>query len=499
MALPNLLSLNFLVPFVAAKNDFSRAIRGLRGMPRRLLLIGHKLAAGSIAVNTLTTVSTDAAAVELFGEGSLLTLMWRAAKRNADLGLPIDCIAINTGPAAVAATTTIQITNAAGAAAALLEPGEVMLYIGGERVTVGVTAADTQATVATKLIAAINARIALPVTAAATANTNEVALTVRWPGATGNDIDVRAAYYLDDRLPKGLTVTTPAMAGGAVAPDVTPVIAAMAVGYRATEIVCPFTDSTNLGLLETELAARWAANNMQDGAVVNCLRGTEGAVTTFLSTRNSPHVHTIAVTKDATSPFETAAMAGAAIESQAAIDPAIPATGVALVGYKGPKQGDHWTVDQLNNLLQAGASPLQIAQDYTGSLLRMVTNYTQTNLGAADRSMAELCWIKTMSYYRWFHVTEFQTKYQGFKLAQYITDPIPGQKIMTQELGEEIMIGLYKTFMDAGLVQHMDYYRSTLVVEVDGPNGKLKIQDEPVIVTQHYQTEITSYVVAGQV
>ena len=45
----------------------------------------------------------------------------------------------------------------------------------------------------------------------------------------------------------------------------------------------------------------------------------------------------------------------------------------------------------------------------------------------------------------------------------------------------------------------MDYYRKTLVVEVDGPNGKLKVQDEPVIVTQHYQTEISSYVVAGQV
>ena len=70
---------------------------------------------------------------------------------------------------------------------------------------------------------------------------------------------------------------------------------------------------------------------------------------------------------------------------------------------------------------------------------------------------------------------------------------------MTKQLGEEIMIGLYKQFLDIGLCQNMDYYQQTLVVEVDGPNGKLKIQDEPVIVTQHYQTEITSYVVAGQV
>ena len=48
MAITNLLSVNFLVPFVAGKIEFSRAIRGLRGMPRRLLLVGHKLAAGTL-------------------------------------------------------------------------------------------------------------------------------------------------------------------------------------------------------------------------------------------------------------------------------------------------------------------------------------------------------------------------------------------------------------------------------------------------------------------
>ena len=498
MAINNILSLSFLVPFVAAKLDFSRAIRGLRGMPRRVLLVGHKLAAGSRALNTIVTVSTETDAVESFGEGSMLVAMWRAAKANCDLGLPIDCIALAPGTTPVAAATTLVLTNSAGSTAQLLQSGEVVVYIGGVRVAVGVTINDTQATVATKLIAAINAVPRLPVTAASTANPNEVRLVCRWGGTTGNDIDVRNLYYFDDRMPTGLTMTTPAMAGGAVLPDVTPLITAMA-GYRATEIVCPFTDSANLGLLETELAARWAATSMQDGMVVNAVRGTEGALTTFFSTRNSPHIHTLATTKDCTSPWELAAMAGAAIESLAMTDPAAPQSGIKLAGYKGPSAGNHWTVDQLNIMLTLGGSPLNVEPDYSGNLLRVVSNYASTVSGAADRSMAEVCWLKTMSYYRWFHVTEFLTRYQGFKLAQYITDPLPGQKIMTLQLGEEIMIGIYKQFMDVGLCQNLDYYRQTLVVEVDAPNGKLRIQDEPVIVTQHYQTEITSYVVAGQV
>ena len=490
MALPNLLSLNFLVPFVASKIDFSRAIRGLRGMPRRLLLVGHKLAAGTAVVNAINTVSLETDAIAAFGEGSMLMQMWRAAKANADLGLPIDVICIAQGGAAVSAGSIIAISGAPSVA------GELMLYVGSQRISFGVLATDTPTTIAAKLANAINAQAKLPITAVAALGNCTV--TAKWGGPSGNDISLLTLFYSSDVLPAGLVVAVPAMAGGAVLPDVTPVITAM-LGYRATEIVCPFTDATNMALLEAELATRWLANNMQDGAVVNAMRGTEAALTTYLNTRNSPHVHTITTTNDLSSPWETAAMAGADIESGAAIDPALPATGMVLLGYVGPRQGTDFTIDQKNNLLNAGGSPLQIAVDSSGSLLRMVTNYKKTAAGAPDRSMAELAWLKTMSYYRWFHVTEFQIKYTGFKIAQYITDPIPGQKIMTKELGQEIMLGLYKLLMDVGLVQNMPYYQKTLIVEIDAPNGKLKILDEPVIVTQHYQTEITSAVVAGQV
>lgn len=495
MAIPDLLSLNYLVPFVANKLDFRRAIRGLRGMPRRLLLVGHKLTAGNLPLNTITTVSTESDAIARFGEGSMLLAMWRGAKANADLGLPIDCIAIEPGVTPIAASSTIVVGNTG---ATLAMPGEVTLYVHGKRLSFGATTSDTEETVAAKMIAVINAQPSLQVTAAAGAALNEVKLTCKWGGPTGNSIDVRGAFYDDDRLPTGLTLTIPPMTLGAVNPDVSPVVGAMGL-TRPTEIVCPFLDSTNLNILETELELRWKENNMRDGMVINAMRGTEAEITTFLAGRNCAHVHTIVTTKDLTNPWETAAMAGAAIESQAAKDPAVPHTGIPLVGYLGPKPSDHFEDDQPNNLLQAGGSPLEINQDSTANLLRMVTNYTLSSAGAPDRSMAELCWLKTASYKRWFNVTEFQTKYRGYKLAQYITDPIPGQKIMTVPLAEEIMLGIYKTFMDVGLCQNMPYYKGTLKVEIDGANQKLKIIDQPVLVVQHYQTEITSEIVGGTV
>lgn len=495
MALTNLLSLSFLYPAVAHKIDFGKSIRGLRGMPRRVLLVGHKLAAGNALTNVVLACATETDAVALCGEGSMLLAMWRGAKASAALGLSIDIAAVPPSGTAVTATTTIVVTNAG---ATLQASGEVMLYIEGVRVAVGVTVADTAITVATKLIAALNAVPSLSVTAAATATPAEVRLTAKWGGLTGNDIDVRSAYYPDDLLPVGLTLTIPAMSGGTTSPDLTALIAA-SQDYRATEIVTAFTDSANMIAVETEQATRWGFANMRDGQVVTAMRGTLAQIKTWLDSRNSDQVHTIGTTKDTTSPWVTAAMAGAAIESSASVDPALPYTDIVLTGYKGPKRGEHWKLDEANELLLAGASPLSIGQDGTGALVRVVTNYTTNTVGAPDPSRRELAWIKTMSYYRWFTVTEYQLKYRGFKLAEYISAPIPGQKIMTRELGEEIQIGIYTQLSNVALVQNLEYYKDSLIVEIDGPNGKLKIQDEPVLVVQHYQTEITSYPIAGHV
>jgi phage tail sheath gpL-like len=497
MPIQDILSINYLEPFVANKLDFSRAVRGLRGMPRRLLLIGQKLAAGTAANNgLLRAVGTEADAIAYFGEGSMLVAMWRAATANAGLGLPIDCIAVPAAAGAAAASSEVVFSTAG---ATLGTSGDVQLYIGGVRVGVGAQAADTGATIAAALVAAINAVPSLPVTAAIGSATNKVLLTCRWAGPSGNSIDVRATYYTDDRLPVGLTVVIPPMAGGAGTPDITAAIAAM-VGYRATELVCAFTDNANLALLEAELEARWLANNMQDGQAVTCVRSADSATAlTWLASRNSAQVHTIMTKNDVSNPWETAAEVGAAIESQAALDPAVPHMGISLAQYKGPVQGQGWAGQEPNNLLLAGGSVLKMHVDYTGELSRMVTNYEHNGAGAPDRSKSSLNAIKTMSYKRWFNVTEFQTKYYNFKIAEYVDEAIPGQEIMTKELGEDIMIGIYLEFMKVGLMQNLPYYKQTLVVEIDGTNGRLKVQDEPVLIGQHYQTAITTYPILGHV
>ena len=86
------------------------------------------------------------------------------------------------------------------------------MYVHGARISVAASTADTSASIATKLIAAVNANAALQVVASAGAASTMV-LTAKTLGPTGNDINLRSSYYPDDALAAGVTLSTPAMAG----------------------------------------------------------------------------------------------------------------------------------------------------------------------------------------------------------------------------------------------------------------------------------------------
>ncbi len=490
MSLPNLISLQFLLPYTAHKLNLLGALRGLRGMPRRILLIGHKSTDGvttgtAVAGQITKAVGTEADMLAYCGEGSMLAAMWRGAKLNTDLGMVIDILPLSENGSATVATGTFTVSGTPTLS------GEVMVYVEGERFSVGATTTDTATTIAAKLVTAINANAALSATASATAGV--VTLTSKWKGATANDIDLRNTYAQDDIMVQGVTVAVVAMSGGATNPDLSAYVGA-ALNYRATEIVCPFNDSTAMGILEQEQETRWGCTNKQDGQFITVKRGTLAAQLAWLQPRNSRQGHSLQVYKDMTSPWATAAMAAAAIESSAAIDAVVPYTGTLLKGYKGPAAKDVWDMNNdANNMALAGGSVIEANEDGTGNLLRMFTHYKRSPSGAVDTSGRELCHIKIASYWRWVHVNEFETKFRdGWKQDQYATEAIPGQKIMTKDLGEEIMIALYETFIAAGLFTHLEHYKSTLLVELDPVNGKIKIMDEPVMVMQHYQTEITS-------
>lgn len=478
-----------LVPKVAQKIDSSRAIQGLPGMPRRLLLIGQVPAGASIERDKVITVSTLTNAQELFNEGSMLMAMFKAAYANLQPGLPVDVVALDDDNTAQAAAGNVLFAGTATAA------GQLSLWIAGHSVRVGVAKDDTSVDIVAAIVAEMATMPELPVTGAVNGgDTSQLDLTCNWGGETGNHIDVRVNYYDDELTPQGITATITDMSGGAVNPDLTPVVSAM-LNYRATEIVCPYTDSVSMATLEAEAEARWDPNNMQDGQICVAFDGTEGESLAWLDGRNSSQVHSVHTKNALTTPWETAAIVGALVEGQNTLDPGYPYIADKLVGFLPARLEEDFEELQINNLLLEGGSVLT-SNSNMGYVLRMVTNYTQTPLGADDSSMRNLNWIKVMSFWRWYSSNEHLKRIgQGWKLSSSDTDPIPGQRIVTKSIAEDFQMMMYDNFIDAGLFEERDYYRSQLLIEINKAQGTLVVHEVPVMLGQHYQTSITSFYV----
>lgn len=488
----DIISTQWLVPGVFNKFDSSNAIRGVREMPRSICLFGQ--ISNSLFNPDLFDkrigVTSIAEAKGLFGEGSMLYDMFVAAKKNAALGLRINCIPLQDDATASATVRTLSVAADTGHA-----EGELCCYIGGVRIAVGVVATDTAASIAAKLFAKMGKTSALPVTA--TLSGAVITMTAKFAGELGNAIDIRSNHYASDRSISGVTLSAATTTVGAVNPDLTAALTNIA-SVRDTEWVMPYTDSASMVMVEAELLRRWSHEVQTDAQAIVAMRGSEAQHTTWLASRNNPLVHSIHTTKDPSSPWVTAAIAGAVIESMAMLNPCIPHTGAALIGYMAARQDDHFEADSINIIMLDGGSSVVVAEDGTATLMRMVTNYTTHNTGSYDTSMRELTWIKDLSWFRWFRNTEFAIKTQGFLLGEY-AEPIAGQKIMTYEVAEDMLLGIYDNAISVARMQNRDHYQKTLVLQIDGPNGRLKVQDEPVIMNSLYQTAITSQWAAGHV
>ena len=163
------------LPLVYIEVDPSQA--GTPTSQKYALLVDYKLAAGDRAARR-----PDRVRLGLRREQSRrpVARRWRACTRAffRSTSRRRSCCCRSRKPGAgVAATGTITVTAPA------TQAGELALYIAGQKVSVGVAAADPIATVATNIAAAITALPDLPVTAAAAGAV--VTLTSKWKGITG--------------------------------------------------------------------------------------------------------------------------------------------------------------------------------------------------------------------------------------------------------------------------------------------------------------------------
>lgn len=475
------------VPFAYIEFNNSQAVGGLPGNNYLALIIGQRLASGSVQAGVVTPVQSGDQAAKYFGAGSMLATMcdWFLAVNKGVT--PVKAIALDDAAAGAAATGSLVVTGPATSG------GTLQLYIAGIAVPVAVSAGDSAAAIATAIVAAITAqagtallpRNQLPVTAAIDDDdTSQVNLTARHKGLCGNDIDLRVNYYDGETTPAGIGVAITAMSGGTQNPDISAAIAALGdVQYQV--IAYPYTDAANSAVLEAELLDRFGGIRQIDGVAYNAFRGDSADTDTYGAGRNSPLVSTMGTSLAPEPPCVWAAAIAGVVAPSLANDPVQPLQTLALTGLKAPAEADRFVFAERNLHLHSGIATYTVDSGGNVLLERQVTNYQKNAANIADTSYLDVETIATLGYLRYSTRARITSKYPRYKLAGNTVQPTPGQNIVTPSTINAELVSLAQDWVAAGLIEDLDGYKAALVCQINAEDpNRLDVLAAPNLVNQ---------------
>ncbi|WP_270809006.1 phage tail sheath subtilisin-like domain-containing protein [Aeromonas sp. QDB08] len=473
------------VPLVYIEIDNSQALSGNIAQDQNVMLFGQMITtgadAGTATPTTVVEIPVSESAIDaLFGQGSLMAL---TAKRYRKANSYTRTFAIASADLAVGASAIGSYIFGGPATQA----GTIYLLIAGQSVQVGVIAADTAASIATKAAAAINANKNLPVTAAVDGtDTARVNVTAKWKGLSGNDIDLRYNYYAGEQLPPGVTITYTGMANGSGAPDMAAMIAAMPDEWY-NHIMTPFNDTASLNTLRDELLTRWGPLKMSEAIAYTAFRGTYGETITFGEARNDFLLSCMGTSKSPSPSWEFAASYCGVASYQLAIDPARPLQTLALPGILAPAKADRFAFDERNNLLKSGIATYQVQPGDVVAIEREVSMYQKNAFGDPDPSYLDITTPATLGKMRYDIKVMVTNRFPRHKLADdnVLAQIDPAQPTVTPKLMEQAILEVALDWVTAGLMENFDLFKETLSVYRDpADRNRLNCVCHPDVVNQ---------------
>ena len=430
--------------------DNSKAQGGsLIAQARRMLFIGNKLAAGTLAANTLARINNPAEAATLFGRGSVLHEMLRGA-REANKETDMWAIGLDDLAGGVQATQTLTLAGAATGA------GTLALRINGELISVGVSSGDAVATVATAVVAAVTAFLNCPMTAANAAGV--VTFTARHKGVFGNDIDVRVNFQKDEVLPAGLTAAVAIGVTGTGNPDVATALAAIASESYYT-IVAPYSDTTNIDKFKVELSSRFGGMDMRTGHLFAGKAGTHAALTTFGAARNNLHESMLGAKRPPQGAYNWVARMAAVVEFNGAIDPARPFKTLEVPGLLAPQEADRFSRPERELLLRDGISTFDVDQAGTVLIEQIITTYQTNPQGIDDVSYLMLNTKWTADFMRFSFRVDQALAFPRHKLADDGTNFDEGQQVATPRMIKSVMVATARKLEKVGILENFELFQ----------------------------------------
>lgn len=457
---------NVLVPFWFA--EINSGGTPYQGSPR-LLLIGQKTAGGSAAPSVpLGPIQSDQEADALFGVGSMLSFMFRVARAAAPFQ-PIWALPL-ADPAGAAAAGTITVNTAPGVTA----PG--VLHVMGRRIVFQVNAADTRATVAASIAAAINGA-GLPIVAAIDGTNNyEVDVTARHVGALGNGQEVAIVANEPNAL-TSVNATIVALAGGSGTPSLAAGLSACGDDEFDT-LAGPYADATSLDAIKGFLSdqnGRWGPMQQLYGHYWTANFGTLSGNVTLGNSRNDQHVTIIGSQRMPVPEWEVAASAAGMAQAHLGDAPEVsrPLQTLALPNILPPRDRSLWfkKVDR-QALYSDGIASYTVDPDYTVRLDRCVTTFQQSPAGVADRTFLD---AETM-YQMMFVARYFRTAVSNRHSRQALADDNPFNlpEVATPRSIRDTLIHAYADLVAMGVLENLELFAQFVDVQRD-PNDANRV------------------------
>lgn len=483
---------------------------------RRVLIIGQKLAAGSAVsgalsenVNSQTVAQINA----LFGQGSLVAEMIRRAKavlKGIATQPQIDVIGLDDN-GSTKATSVITFVGTA------TEAGTLLISIGSKAdytFKVAVASGDTATIVGDSLVAAIAADLNAPFTSANVIGA--VTITANNAGTVPNTWGIG----FSGAVAGVTTALTTAWAGGATDPSLTSIFDVIE-DIRETTVIWP--EAYALATLATELDSRFnVADSVKDGVGISVHATTATLLKSSVSALNSQSIVLFGNTYDVAGGFsnkkgpgvfefsdiiatEIGIIRALRLTDSAPITQFINASGSALDAFGGihisskpyhntllpgisvPDPGEYFDQTEQADLLDNAVSVFGANRASNSVVLgTVVTTYLTDTAGNSDTSFKFLNTIDQVSAIREFYVLNLLSRYSQSRLTDGVISA--GFAIENKDSIRGFCVELFQKLSENLIVQSgnvaLKDYKKNLSVVVDVGNGKVTINQAPLLVGQ---------------
>jgi len=447
---------NMNIPFVYSELNKRNITPGTIKQEYTALIFGQKTADGTATTEQVLDIFSKEEAQLKFGKTSMLAA---AIERYYDTNksVKLKVIALDDEVAGTQSESTITLSGTASSA------GTLALYVNGKAYKIAVAIGDTHLELATLLKSKIDEDVYAQFTAAE--STGVITLTAVHKGTYGNTLKAMMNYNSEDVFPTDIGAVVVDFSGGAGDPDLeTSGVIGILEENQFNLIVQPYTDNTNLVLIDTALTDNFKATEMLDSFCLVGIDDTVSNLTTKTYIINSAFITILDNGSVFATGLEQAAGMIGVIGDIAQSNPGGGYLNNELAGFL---PLDERIRTERNVLAGGGVSTFRV-QGSNVIIDRTVTTLQKDSQGISQEvDDTDLRVFLTISYVRYTFIVRM-SQFQNYKVGNDKDLFGAGIKVMTPNLYKQNLILNYQQLVKDAVCENLKQFEDSVVVEKVG-------------------------------